>query len=398
MKKALALIALISLVLSLLCGCVTEKNKTAHKTYDFNYFDTITTIVGYESSDDDFAEVCKKIFASLGEYHRLFDIYNEYEGINNLCTVNKLTDGEHQVVKVDRKIIDMLLMAKEMYTLTGGKMNVAMGSVLSIWHDYRTAGIDDPKNADLPPMDRLTEAAKHTDINDIIIDEENCTVYLADPQMKLDVGAFAKGYAVEMVARMLEAEGKDSYVVNVGGNIRITGMKPDGTKWTTGIENPADTEEYIEYVYLSTEAIVTSGSYQRYYTAVVGAKCSECDWRYDRVAGIPEQGIAPGTHPTNLTPSENPCPLCGERIRKITRELHHIIDGETLMPSDRGLLSVSVICADSGMGDGLSTALFCMSVEDGMALVNSLEGVEAVWVTEDEAKHYSSGFAEYIQQ
>ena len=349
MRKISALLILVAIILPILCGCVTENApegpKEQYKTYSFAYFDTVSTIIGCESSKDEFAETSSEALALLGEYHRLFDIYNEYPDMNNLCTVNKLVDGEHQVVKVDRRIIDMLLMAKEMHGLTGGKMNIAMGSVLSIWHDYRTEGLNQPALAKLPPMDLLTEAAGHTDINDIIIDEVNCTVYLADPKMTLDVGAFAKGYAVEMVARALEEMGKTNYVLNIGGNIRTIGPKADGSKWKTGIENPTGDEGYIEYIELETEAIVTSGSYQRYYV----------------VAG---------------------------------KEYHHIIDKDTLMPAE-GLLSVSIICSNSGLGDGLSTALFCMSIEDGMALIESLPDVEAMWVDENEIKYYSDGFLNY---
>ena len=321
--------------------------KTQYKATSFAFFDTITYIYGYEAEEQEFANMNREIQALLGEYHKLFDIYNEYDGMVNLCTLNKAVDGQHQKLKVDRKIIDMLLYAKEMYSLTDGKMNVAMGSVLSIWHDYRTAGIDEPWNAELPPMDALTEAAKHTDINNIIIDEESSTVWLADPQMKLDVGAFAKGYAVEMVARMIEEKGKTSYTLNVGGNIRTIGIKGNGDKWKTGIENPNDTSENIEIVELEDQAIVTSGSYQRYYY----------------VDG---------------------------------KNYHHIIDPDTLMPAEKGFLSVSVICKDSGMGDGLSTALFCMSLEEGQALVNSIDGVEAMWVSYDETKYYSNGFDQFI--
>lgn len=327
-------------------GSVPEKQKQSYKSYSFNYFDTVSTIIGYEELESEFAAISKEALELLGEYHKLFDIYNEYEGINNLYTINKLVDGKHQVVEVDRKIIDMLLYAKEMYELTDGKMNIAMGSVLSIWHDYRDAGSKQPVDAELPPMDLLIEAAKHTDINKIVIDEKNSTVWLSDPDMKLDVGAIAKGYAVEMVARSLEAKGKTSYTVNVGGNIRTVGNKANGEKWKAGIEDPMG-GDYIEYIGLSSDAIVTSGSYQRYYI------------------------------------------VDGERY-------HHIIDGETLMPADRGYLSVSVICKDSGMGDGLSTALFCMDLDAAMAFVNSLDGVEAMFVTEDEVKHYSNGFNKYI--
>ena len=85
-------------------------------------------------------------------------------------------------------------------------------------------------------MELLKEAALHTDINNLIIDEENSTVYIADPKMTLDVGAVAKGYAVEMVAKYLQEMGKTNYVVNVGGNIRTTGVKANGEKWQAGVE------------------------------------------------------------------------------------------------------------------------------------------------------------------
>ena len=322
-------------------------NLVRYRANAFSYFDTVSVVEGYAKSEEDFDKVTQQVFAALEEYHKLFDIYNSYEGINNLRKINKLYDGEHKVVTVDRKIIDMLLYAKKMYNVTGGEMNIAMGSVLSIWHDYRAEADDNYGFGKLPPMDELEEAAKHTNINDLIIDEENCTVYLADPQMKLDVGAIAKGYAVEMVAQMLEQQGITGYVINVGGNIRTVGVKGNGDKWLAGIEAPSDNfdEPYLAYLGLAGETIVTSGSYQRYY--IVDGK-----------------------------------------------EYHHIIDKDTLMPA-KGFLSVSVICQNSADGDGLSTALFCMSLEDGMALVESLEGVEAHWVLEDGTRVKSSGFSNY---
>lgn len=72
--------------------------------------------------------------------------------------------------------------------------------MLSIWHDYREAGSEDPGSAELPPMDELERAAEHTDIHNIVIDEEASTVYLTDPDMSLDVGSIGKGYAVQKVA------------------------------------------------------------------------------------------------------------------------------------------------------------------------------------------------------
>ena len=389
-KKIISLLLIFVFVFALF-SC--EKEKVQYKNTSFAYFDTVTTIIGFETSEKEFTRVSGEAVKLLGEYHRLYDIYNEYEGIVNICTLNKLVDGEHQKLKVDKRIIDMLLYAKEMYNKTNGKMNIAMGSVLSIWHDYRTEGLDNPGAAKLPPMELLKEAALHTDINDLIIDEENSTVYIADPKMTLDVGAVAKGYAVEMVAQYLQEMGKTNYVVNVGGNIRTTGVKASGEKWQAGVESPDEDGSYIAYIELDDQASVTSGSYQRYYTAVVSAKCSKCQWVYDQNLGIPELGIEPGTPPSSLGTAVK-CPLCDARLRRTSKQLHHIIDSETLMPAE-GFLSVSLICESSADGDCLSTALFCMSLEDGMTLVNSLGGVEALWVTEDGEIHYSDNYKDY---
>ena len=349
-QRSMACLVAFSILLSCLplSACGTKLQK--YNAYSFDYFDTVTTVTGFAESQEEFDKLSAEILSELGEYHRLFTIYHRFEGMENLCTVNELTDGAHRTVKVDRRIIDLLLYAKEMYVKTNGKVNIAMGSVLSIWHDCRELGMDEPWNAKLPPMDKLTEAAAHTDINCLVIDEENATVTITDPEMTLDVGAIAKGYAVEMVGRSLEEKGITGYVINVGGNVRTVGAKENGTPWTVGIENPDEDAEdpYFAYLYLNGQSLVTSGSYQRYY--VVDGK------RY-----------------------------------------HHIIDPDTLMPEDL-YLSVSVVCKSSADGDALSTALFCMTPEDGLALIESIPGVEAHWVQNDGTRHTSSGWENYTKK
>ena len=330
------------------CLCLTSCQTGDQKfnEYSFDYFDTVTTITGYAKDKDEFDAISAEILALLGEYHRLFTIYHRFEGMENLCTVNELVDGAHRTVTVDQRIIDMLLYAKQTYELTDGKVNIAMGSVLSIWHDYRENGMDEPWNAALPPMEALKEAAAHTDIHKIQIDEQARTVTLLDPQMRLDVGAIAKGYAVEMVAQHMEQKGITGYVINVGGNVRTLGAKPDGSGWTVGVENPdEDAADYLAYLQLNGKSLITSGSYQRYF--IVDGK------RY-----------------------------------------HHIIDPATLMPAEY-FTSVSIVCDSSADGDALSTALFCMTYEQGLALIESLDGVEAMWLTVDGKQYYSSGFSSY---
>ena len=345
MKRFIAFATLLLLLFSM-AGC-KNKGKLKFTEYSFDYFDTATTIVGYEKTEAEFDVVCEEIKGLMQKYHQLYNIYNRYEGVNNLCVVNDTVDGVHKEVKVDKEIIDLLLFSKEMYDLSNGRVNVAMGSVLSIWHDYRTEGINSPEKAKIPYFQELKSASEHTDIEKIIINEENSTVFLSDPEMSLDVGAVAKGYAVEQIALYLEAKGKTGYLLNVGGNVRTIGAKPDLEGWSVGIENPEreDADAYIEYLKISDKSIVTSGNYQRYY--IVDGK-----------------------------------------------NYHHIINPDTLMPGT-DFRSVSVLCKDSGKADALSTALFNMSLEDGKKLVSEIKGVEALWVAPSGEKYYSENFKDY---
>ena len=344
LKRTFSFFVAVALIFSCFALSSCEKQKEKYSKTSFELFDTVTTVTGYAESYEEFEMVSSFILDELEAYHRLFDIYKKYGGTENLFTVNELKDGAHRTVKVDARIIEMLEYAKEMHEKTGGKVNVAMGSVLSIWHEYRSEGIDEPWAAELPPMEKLEKAAEHTDISAVVIDKENGTVTITDPEVKLDVGAIAKGYATEMVAQELEKREITGYVINVGGNVRTVGAKADGKPWTVGVENPIDdkSKPYIAYLGLAGQSLVTSGSYQRYY--VVDGK------RY-----------------------------------------HHIIDPETLMPSE-GFLSVSILCESSAMGDALSTALFCMDLESGKALIESIEGAEAMWVLQDGTTERTSGF------
>lgn len=342
--SALIAIFFIFQALSLFSCSSREKNKYTYNSFD--YFDTVTSIIGYAESEEDFKAVREKICDSLSEYHKLYDIYHSYDGINNLYTVNH-SDEE---VTVDQRIIDLLLYSKQMYQKSEGTLNIAMGSVLSIWHRYREHAINNPLNAEIPPEELLLDAAEHTDIESLIINEETMSVRRADTKMTLDVGAIAKGYAVERIAEALEKESISGYLINVGGNVRALGIRGDGSLWKLGIENP-DTqnveEPYIAYLTIESLSLVTSGNYQRFY----------------EIDGV---------------------------------RYHHIIDPKTLFPSEY-YMSVSVLCKDSGLADALSTTLFSTEIEKGRALIESIDGAEAMWVMPNGEQLYSSGFESYFE-
>lgn len=343
MKRTATLI----LLLVLLCGCTAAPAKsddTGLNRYEATFltlFDTVTTIVGYAETEEAFTDTAQVFHDELLEYHQLYDIYNEYEGINNIKTIND--HGWEHPIKVDQRIIDLLLFSKELYTQTEGRVNIAMGSVLRLWHDARETGIADPSRAALPDQASLEQAAAHTDIDSIQIDVEESTVFLSDPEVKLDVGAIAKGYAVEQVCRNTPS----GLLISVGGNVCPTGPKPEsGQPWVVGIQDPEDPEQYLHTIYVEDVSVVTSGDYQRYFT----------------VDGVP---------------------------------YHHIIDPDTNYPAGYWR-SVTILCRDSGVADALSTALFTLPQEEGQALLDAFQA-EAMWVRQDGTILYSPGFQAYIR-
>lgn len=338
-------ITALALSLLMLAGCAAAApDSSAPKQYQATFltlFDTVTTILGYAESEEAFQAQAQELHDALLEYHQLFDIYNDYPGLNNLKTVND--QAGIAPVQVDARIIRLLQDCRDYYDLTGGMVNVAMGSVLSLWHEARTHGTAFPAAAALPDDDALTQAAAHCSPEGIVIDEAASTVYLSDPLQSLDVGAVAKGWSVEQVCR----EAPEGLLVSVGGNVCATGPKPTGDSWVVGLQDPdGSTGDYLHTLYLETGSVVTSGDYQRYYI----------------VDGTP---------------------------------YHHIIDPATLYPAGRWR-AVSVVCPDSGLADCLSTALFLLPREDGQALLDQT-GAEAMWLQADGTQFYSPGFEALIR-
>ena len=338
MKRLCALVLTLSM---LLCGCTGagEEQKQYSATF-LTVFDTVTTILGRDSSEAAFTEKAQAVHDELLRYHQLFDIYNEYEGLNNLKTVN---DHPGEAVSVDKAIVDMLLDCKAYYELTGGRVNAAMGSVLRLWHEAREDGLNDFANAYLPDGEALAQAAEHADWDDVLIDEEKLTVTIADPGLRLDVGAIAKGWSVQRAAETAP----EGLLISVGGNVCATGPKDStGTPWVVGVQDPDGGENYLHTLYLTRGSMVTSGDYQRAYM------------------------------------------VDGELY-------HHIIDPDTLYPG-KLWRAVTVVCPDSGLADALSTALFLLPMEEGQKLLDVCEST-AMWVDAEGNMYYSTGFEELIR-
>jgi thiamine biosynthesis lipoprotein len=310
--KPTIIILIIIIVLSNFIGCNIAKPKKYSYEF-FDTFDTIVQVIGYSTSEKEFSEYTDYAHSRFQELHALFDIYNDHKNINTLKTVND--NAGVKPVDVDPVIIDLVKFSIDKNKTLSSKVNIAMGPVLRIWHDYRNEGINTPKNAKLPTKEELEKASSLTNIDDIVIDKSKSTIFLKRKGMMLDVGAVAKGFATEIVTKELQEKGFDSFLISGGGNVKTIGnqLNKDSTLWSIGIQNPFYLENdketnLMDAVYITDTSVVTSGDYQRFYT------------------------------------------VDGEKY-------HHLIDPITLMPETL-FSSVTVMAEDSALADYFSTALF----------------------------------------
>ena len=367
--KKIAIVALLLITAMLLASCGPSDLASGgggaaqpkSRIY-YEYFDTVCTFYDYTGGTDaEFKRLYQLVEDELKECHELFDIYHTYDGISNAKSINDNAGGD--AISVDARLIELFEFAKETYTKTDGHVNVMMGSVLSAWHNHR-AGVDfscdycdfdgavefaDKKREswicpdcgtknitqlDIPTEARLTAANAHTGIDLLEINKEEGKVRITDPDASLDLGAVAKGFTCERIARMLEREGVYAYALDFGGNLRV-GEKTSGEGWKSGIKNPdlwAD-EPYVRILDVKNGALVTSGSYERFYT----------------VDGV---------------------------------KYHHIINKDTLMPKTI-YTSVSILTTSSAIADALSTAFFNMSEDEIRAAIGSFDGTEVTLVYPD---------------
>lgn len=322
--RAVLLLLLASLSICALASCSYDSAPKNRVYYD--YFNTVCVIYDYTGGTvEDFDSVCELVEQEMRVCHELFDIRNEYEGISNLKTLNDSAGGAP--VSVDKRIIELIKFSKEAYELTDGHTNIAMGAVISLWNDLRSEA------KRIPTAEELEALRPHTSIDSIVIDEATGTASITDPMASVDVGAVAKGFCVERIAKMLGDMGVSGYVLDFGGNLRFVGENPDTGSWTAKIENPvfgAD-EPFVREVSVSDCSLVTSASSKRFYT----------------VDGV---------------------------------RYHHIINKDSLMPENY-YLSVTVMIESSAMADALSTAFFNMGEEEIRALVERIRLTERIEVT-----------------
>jgi thiamine biosynthesis lipoprotein len=297
----------------------------------------ISVTVYADLSDEGFAA----LFDRMAEIESRMSTSEEDHTTTELMRVNDAA-GEHPVAVSP----DTLFVVEEglrFSEMTGGAFDVAIQPLVSLW------GIGTDRQG-VPQEDEVTAAVSRVDFRLVEIDSETSSIFLPEPGMGIDVGGIAKGYAADEARRILLDLGVEHAILDFGGNVLAIGTKPDGAPWRVGIQVPHEARgDYVGIVEVADAAVVTSGTYERFFI---------------------KDGI----------------------------RYHHILESETGYPVENGLESVTIITEDSVTADALSTAVFVMGLEEGAAFVEELEGVEAIFIDDENNVYVTSGVGpEYTQ-
>lgn len=327
MKKFILSILLILVIT--LNGCKFNTDSTVH-TAEGIYFNTYVSISLYGCGSQEIADEAikrctyyEKIFSRTMENSVLYNL-------NNNGNINIVNDE-------DEILADILKKSLEYCEMTEGNMDITVEPLTSLW-DFSSG------KKYIPTDDELRTAVSKVGYSGVTVNETS----IALKDVRLDLGAVAKGYVADCIKTFLLEKGVDSALINLGGNILCVGDKPDGSDFFIGIKKPF-TEDVQLVLGVTDCSIVTSGTYERYFD---------------------EDG----------------------------KSYHHILDPKTGMPCDNGVVSVTIISEDSFTGDCLSTGCFVMGLEAGMELVDSMDGVYAVYIDSENNVHFSEGAEEFVRE
>lgn len=294
------------------------------------YLNTTCTISIYDKSENEAKDLIKKSFDLCSKYENLMS--TTIEGSD----IYKINHANGQPIAVQDETLDVIKKGIYYGELSGGKFDITIGKLSSLWNFNG----DNPK---VPAQADIETAKATVNYKEIKIDGNN--VSLNNPEAQIDLGGIAKGYIADKVSAYLVKQGVESAIVNLGGNIVAVGQKQDGSDWTIGIEKPyTDRSEIVGSVQVKSKTVVTSGIYERY---------------------IEQDGV----------------------------KYHHILDVATGYPAKTDVEAVSLV-GDFGKSvdcDALSTICLILGVEKGMALIESIDGVDAAFLDMNGQEHSTSG-------
>lgn len=306
------------------CGCA-EKNAD-EKSITVYAMDTVMDIKIYDGND----EILNKAESEIKRIEKLFK-RDDYDS-----DVSKINSSES--VKVSNETSYLFSEALKICEETEGKFDISVAPIMDLWGFY-------VKKFYVPSYDEIKEELKKVDYSKISVDND---VVSKPVNLKIDLGGIAKGYTSDMLINLFKKEGIKSAIVSLGGNVQALGTKPNGDEWKVAVQNPFDENNYIGVVKISDKAVITSGSYQRYFV------------------------------------SEG-------------KTYHHIIDTSTGYPSESGLVSVSIISNSGTWADGLSTGIFAMGLEKGIELWKKHNDFDVIFVTNDKKIYITEGISDKFE-
>lgn len=302
------------------------------------YLNTFITITLYDSSEEALLDGCMEI---CEKYEQIFSRTREDSELYLLNSGSR--NDENGYAQVSDELYELISLGIEYGALSQGALDITIAPVSSLW-DFSSA----EGEASVPSKEAIELSLALVDYRKVELLTGN-RVYLPEG-MALDLGAVAKGYIADRIKEYLLEQGVGSAVINLGGNVLCIGSKSESEPFQIGVQKPfQDQNETVAVLKLSDASVVTSGIYERCFTA--------------------EDGTF----------------------------YHHILNPDTGYPCENELVSVTIVAESSAQADALSTACFCMGLEEGMELLDSLPQVYGLFITEDGELHDSAGFTEAIE-
>jgi len=267
---------------------------------------------------------------AVNEITRIENLISSWKPDSQTSSINKKA-GILPVV-VDKELFNLIKRSIDISKLTQGAFDISYASMDKIWKF-------DGSMTELPSPEVIKSSVAKVAYENIVLNEENSSVYLKIEGMKIGFGAIGKGYAADRAKALLIEKGVTSGIINASGDMNTWGKQPNGETWKIAITNPLNKGKVFALLPIDNRAIVTSGNYEKF-------------------------------------------------VKFNNIRYSHIIDPRTGYPSI-GIISVSVIAPKAELADALATSIFVMGKEVGLNFINQLEGIECIIISEDGRIHYS---------
>ncbi|HFU4138046.1 TPA: FAD:protein FMN transferase [Streptococcus suis] len=338
MKKGIRLFVIyIAAFLLVACGAKKTETLPVIKTPLTRSESLLHTVVQLSIYHDDQEQVMDEAIAYIKEMESLLS--TNLEG-SDVYRINQAAGKE--AVKVDDRTFEVIEKAIETSEESDGLFDISIGAVTNLWK----IGDEDARK---PSDEEIQAALPCINYKDIALDKENQSVYIKKG-MTLELGAISKGYIADKVRELFESKGITTAIINLGGNVVVMGDSPKTQKgWNVGVQDPDQVRgATVGSVPETHDSVVTSGIYERY---------------------IEVDGV----------------------------KYHHILDPKTGYPVENDISGVTVFSKTSVQGDALSTTLFLLGVEKGLAFINQMDGVEAVFIDKEHGVHLSDGLKDSFE-